>query len=259
MIKSLSKIKRKILTFKEIIVSTLFWKKIYLQSNKPSDLIKSGFEVYPKLISESECFNIISEIRNFERAKSPPNDKNDNSIIDTKITQYYNIDEKITKVQISELGDRFSKIIENSLDNKFMVKRNACVYQKDDLDIDSTKRPLHIDSFTGTHKAFLYLTNVLKPGYGPYNYIKSSHRKYIFLKLINQFINIILNRPNNSMHSFCESLIPPRILTYEKGTVILANQTGLHKGHSPQNQGIREIIMFYYSIESKEKEVTHSS
>ena len=250
-IKKISTIKQEILNFKRIIDATLFWKNIYLQSSDPSDLIKFGAEVLPKVITKGECSDIIAEIRKFEREKSPLNDKNDNSKVDTKITQYYDIDKKIIKSQISELGDRFSKILENSLDNKFIVKRNACVYQKDDLDISSTKRQSHIDSYVGTHKAFLYLTDVLKPGYGPYNYFVGSHRKYIFLKLLNQFLNIVLSRQSGSMYNFFDSLIGPQIFMHEKGTVILGNQTGIHKGHSPQNEGPREILMFYYSIVSK--------
>jgi len=254
--KQISKIKQEIVNFKRIIDSTLLWRNIYLESSDPSDLIKNGVEVYPKVISKKECSDIIGEIRKFESEESPPNDKHDNAVVDTKITQYYDIDKKLTDSRISDLGERFSKLLENSLDNRFVVKRSACVYQKDDIDISSTKRQSHIDSYVGTHKVFLYLTDVLKPGYGPYNYFVGSPRKYIFLKLVNQFLNPILSRQRGSMYNFFNSIIEPQICMHEKGTAILGNQTGIHKGHSPQDEGPREILMFYYSIVPKKKEAT---
>lgn len=181
----------------------------------------------------------------------PKNDKNhskpDIKDEDETVIQYHDIDKRCDE-GITKLGKKLEKLISSNLNNRFRVTLRTCVFQRDNLDIMSSKRGFHLDGYTGTHKAFLYLTDVLNKGFGPYTFIESSHRKFLFMKLYNQFLNLFLLRKSGSMYRNWNKHHEIKLMKYPKGSVILSNQFGIHRGYSPQISGIREMIMFYYSI-----------
>lgn len=101
-------------------------------------------------------------------------------------------------------------------------------------------RSYHSDS-TGIvqFKAFIYLTDVPDPSYGPYCYVKGTHRLR-WDKYANFANNWWTGRPITDMRTHDETqevrMIAPR------GTLILSNQNGFHRGW-PQQLGRRRCMI----------------
>jgi hypothetical protein len=105
-------------------------------------------------------------------------------------------------------------------------------------------RAYHSDS-TGIvqFKAFIYLTDVPDPSYGPYCYVKGTHRLR-WDKYANFAVNWWKGRPITDMRTHDESqevrMIAPR------GTLILSNQNGFHRGWPQQPGRSRCMILGNY-------------
>lgn len=111
-------------------------------------------------------------------------------------------------------------------------------------------RGYHIDNIQPvTYKAFLYLTDVNELSYGPYAYIKKSHRFcwHIYANLIRNLLlpgysltDMKLYNKSNVEHC-----------TASKGTLILSSQTGIHRGLPQETGKTRIALIFNYTILSK--------
>ena len=101
-------------------------------------------------------------------------------------------------------------------------------------------RAWHSDS-TGIvqYKAFIYLTDVPDTSFGPYCYVKGTH-KLEWRKYANFFVNWQKGRPITDMRA----TDPQREvkLTAPRGTLILSNQNGFHRGW-PQQPGRRRLMI----------------
>ena len=101
-------------------------------------------------------------------------------------------------------------------------------------------RPFHSDS-TGIvqYKGFIYLTDVPDPSYGPYCYVRGSHRLH-WDKYENFALNWWKGRPITDMRAHderrAEKMLAPR------GTLMLSNQNGFHRGW-PQEPGRTRILL----------------
>lgn len=249
-------IKNNFFEFFYLLKAHFFWKSIYKNQNNKSDLITKGYQIIPNFLSELKAENLLNSIKLFEQKNKPKNDKNFSNVarkdLDQTVIQYHDIDKKF-KNGINKLGKKIEKLISDNLNSDFKVSLINISFQRDNIDPFSTKRGFHLDDFGGSHKAFLYLTDVLNKGFGPYTYIESSHRRFLFMKLFNQFLNIIFIRNSGSMYNVWCSKNMTKLMLYPKGSLIMSNQLGLHRGYSPQTKGIREMIMFYYSVKKIKK------
>lgn len=103
-------------------------------------------------------------------------------------------------------------------------------------------RGFHYDDFKNTIKAFVYLRDVEKLKDGPYCFVKSSH-KPDFVRKINQSITnqfkIKTEAPVVSVLDIIPVLAP-------KGSLVVSNQTGIHRGIPQNMNGYREVIVLRY-------------
>lgn len=103
-------------------------------------------------------------------------------------------------------------------------------------------RGFHVDTFNQKLKAFIYLTDVPTLSDGPYTYVAASHTDTNYKK-----INMALskNLANNTEMPVVNwvSIVP---VLGRKGTLVLSDQSGIHRG-LPQAEGAqrRAIVMNY--------------
>ncbi|WP_022954984.1 phytanoyl-CoA dioxygenase family protein [Perlucidibaca piscinae] len=101
----------------------------------------------------------------------------------------------------------------------------------------TTTRGFHVDSFSSRLKAFIYLTDVLSLDFGPYTFVPDTHEASAF-RDINR-----LCAPHLWGHRETPLLNPARILPVlaARGSVIISNQAGFHRGF-PQQPGARRLV-----------------
>lgn len=105
-------------------------------------------------------------------------------------------------------------------------------------------RPAHYDGEKQV-KVFVYLTNVQKVCDGPYSYLPYSNKFNLLLKII-YMLRGKLTRNYNYAKDF--SILHPFLKKYfgNKGTVIISDQEGIHRG-TPQNKsGYRMVLVLNY-------------
>lgn len=104
-------------------------------------------------------------------------------------------------------------------------------------------RGFHLDDYSNTLKAFIYLTDVDDLDHGPYCYVSETHNDNLFRKA-NSFIS--QKAPKNTETPFVpfQNIIP---ILGKKGTLVISDQTGFHRG-IPQKQGFeRNVLVVRYS------------
>ncbi|HYI07949.1 MAG TPA: phytanoyl-CoA dioxygenase family protein [Thermoanaerobaculia bacterium] len=107
----------------------------------------------------------------------------------------------------------------------------------------------HRDSFLPQYKAICYLTDVTADN-GPFEYIPGSQR--LKNKFLYDFRSRLRRGPVTSRYEqaeideYCSFFdITPRVFTAPRGTVILVDSSGLHRGR-PIKEGIRYALTNYY-------------
>lgn len=243
--------------YRSAITSIKYWRRLYntTKSGEQNELISEGV-VVENVIPKESIIGLLNSISEYIDHNNPQNDKNNNNVVDTRVFQIYDIDQLVENETLKNLVTYFADKLGALYGGRLKFDRTAVVYQLDDTDT-STKRSFHIDSYTGTHKAFLYLTDVSSPGYGAYCYVKGSHRKMLPTHLLSNTVNFLLNRPSGSRYEFKNKFgfsdsSQIKIITGDKGSAILSNQCGAHAGFSPQSDGVRKMIMFYYSLSEQQ-------
>jgi hypothetical protein len=107
-------------------------------------------------------------------------------------------------------------------------------------------RDYHADTYAGKYKAFVYLTDVPNDAYGPFSYVKESHRAALpetsgirirFREFVNEKI-----RGVPSTNAVFHKSWNVKTCTAPKGTLIIANQAGLHRG-MPQEEGKERMLV----------------
>ena len=101
-------------------------------------------------------------------------------------------------------------------------------------------RSYHMDVYQLTiYKAFIYLTDVPSRDYGPYSYIKASHRPNV-----SRYLNLTLNKlrgyPSSDARIYQRG--QEHLFTATRGTLIITNQRGYHRGH-PQTESHERLLL----------------
>lgn len=103
-------------------------------------------------------------------------------------------------------------------------------------------RGLHADSYDRTIKGFVYVTDVDSLEHGPYCYVKGTHLNSPWRKANK---NISKRYQNKTESPFVDLLAVTPILG-KKGTLVLSDQSGIHRG-IPQEEGyIRKLLVMRY-------------
>ena len=101
-------------------------------------------------------------------------------------------------------------------------------------------RDYHADTYSGKFKAFVYLTDVPDESYGPFSYVKQSQAPGRLKRKATAFVNRLRGLPHTNAVFYDRSNIVT--CTAPRGTLIIANQAGLHRG-MPQEQGKERMLI----------------
>jgi hypothetical protein len=100
-------------------------------------------------------------------------------------------------------------------------------------------RDYHADTYAGKFKSFVYLTDVPNPSYGPFAYLKGSHEKSTLERKASKLVNRVRDDPaTNAVRYNGENEL---VCTAPKGTLIIADQAGFHRG-IPQEEGKHRML-----------------
>ena len=138
---------------------------------------------------------------------------------------------------LGKLFDYEKKVFLNKLisENYQSDLNNLNLYINEDI---TKTRGFHVDNHFHQFKAFIYLTDCLDLNDGPYTYVKKSHTNEIYKKF-NTNASRMLKNNTESPFLITENITP---LLSEKGTLIVSNQTGIHRGF-PQSKGHSRIVL----------------
>jgi hypothetical protein len=110
-------------------------------------------------------------------------------------------------------------------------------------------RDYHADTYSGKFKSFLYLTDVPDEAHGPFSYIPGSHDQSTVRKKSTALVNRVRDRPATDAAFYdAEEAVT---FTAPRGTLVVANQAGYHRG-IPQEPGHeRLLVTTSYTPESR--------
>ena len=156
---------------------------------------------------------------------------------------------------INSINDRLLVKILESATNQEIIPVKVNTYINDSI---TGTRGYHIDNTQPViYKAFVYLADVPDLSYGPYSFVKGSHRFSLYTYL-NLFLNIFnRNRVNTDMPLFNKRRV--KHCTGKKGTLIMSHQNAIHRG-MPQEVGKKRMaLVFSYFVRSKLSYIHSSS
>ena len=113
--------------------------------------------------------------------------------------------------------------------------RQSHIYINDS--VTRTRGP-HIDNNTSPFKMFIYLTDVLTEGFGPYTYLPGSHKNRSWMST-ERVKNAILGLPSTEVSSVSSDDLV-KILG-KAGTAVITSQSGIHAGWS-QAEGHSRLV-----------------
>lgn len=206
-------------------------------------LKKNGYFIVQNFYSEKQCKNLVKEIDNILKKGHPKI-----FVDDQKSDHRINGMEHLSKDGSLFLNHPFLENISVALSDKSKLYKflmAACMKHKDgNL---GSGAGWHRDSLGFQFKAMLYLSDVDDKS-GPFQYFTSSHKT--FYKLKNYFINLSYGFKDIVRYSEkkVNKLDRKGLNTFvaKRGTLILFNSSGLHRG-SPIQAGTRYAVTNYYS------------
>lgn len=105
-------------------------------------------------------------------------------------------------------------------------------------------RCFHVDNIFGTYKAFMYLTDVNTPEDGPYCYVPGSHRVPFLHRLE---LRLIEPQGARGRDIWSARFLPYIKFIAPRGTVIISNQTGIHRGYPQAMNHTRRALVANFS------------
>ena len=233
-----------------------------------SILDKEGIVVVPGVLDDSkadETKKIIKDIiQNIKKFESPKKGNGRDYIVQNNIIKgqsYYDLSNNPKSVVVirqgndqgmidvfnvnrllGKLGDEVYKIFFKDWLVDLLKKSNEPVNPKNlNLYINhsvTSTRGFHVDSNYRSIKGFIYLTDVNTIEEGPYCYVKGTHIDTPFSK-VNKSLG-----GKEAPFTNMQDIIP---VLGKKGTLILSDQSGIHRG-IPQRIGfIREVLVMRYA------------
>ena len=233
-----------------------------------SILDKEGIVVVPGVLDDSkadETKKIIKDIiQNIKKFESPKKGNGRDYIVQNNIIKgqsYYDLSNNPKSVVVirqgndqgmidvfnvnrllGKLGDEVYKIFFKDWLVDLLKKSNEPVNPKNlNLYINhsvTSTRGFHVDSNYRSIKGFIYLTDVNTIEDGPYCYVKGTHIDTPFSK-VNKSLG-----GKEAPFTNMQDIIP---VLGKKGTLILSDQSGIHRG-IPQRIGfIREVLVMRYA------------
>jgi hypothetical protein len=155
---------------------------------------------------------------------------------DDGMLDIFNINESIPKIEDIKHDQFISSIIDGAGDED-CAPENINVYYNRSV---TGTRGYHFDSYDNQYKAFVYLTDVPDESYGPYSYIKGSNNRSYPRRRLEGIVNRFRGEKPTAAIRYDDDAIVT--FTAPKGTLIISDQTGYHRG-IPQEEGKERMLI----------------
>jgi hypothetical protein len=155
---------------------------------------------------------------------------------DTGMIDIFNLDLEMPIVSEFKLDEDIKWVVNEAAGSEFSVD-NVNAYVNSSV---SETRGFHADTYRGKYKAFLYLTDVPNESYGPFSYVKGTHRRSRIKIKVEEFLNRLEGKKKTDARKFDQDDVVK--YTAKKGTLIIANQAGYHRGW-PQENGYERMLL----------------
>ncbi|WP_050033583.1 phytanoyl-CoA dioxygenase family protein [Halorubrum halophilum] len=157
--------------------------------------------------------------------------ENDDGMLDI-----FNIDLEIQAVEDVKTDSGINELINEAASEPFSPDNINVYYNKEVTDT----RDFHADTYGGKFKAFVYLTDVPDKSYGPFSYIPGTHKTSTVKQKSTSLLNKVKGDPSTDAVFYDED--EAIYCTAPKGTLIVANQAGYHRG-TPQEKGHTRVLV----------------
>lgn len=149
----------------------------------------------------------------------------------------FNMDLAIPELKDLKEDEFIQKVISEAAEEPYTAD-NLNIYVNRSV---TNTRDYHADTYSGKYKAFVYLTDVPDSSYGPFSYVRGSHQPSKIRRRFRSFINNrVRDVPSTNAVLYNSSNV--EVCTAPKGTLIVANQAGLHRG-MPQEEGKERMLV----------------
>lgn len=232
------------------------------EKNIPESLRRDGIVVIGDYLDEERCDeiknDIESRIEDGMRTSDPEMGYGDMVKVgepilnqrsgdrDDGMLDIFHMDLVIPKLRDVKRDNFIRKVISRAAREKY-TPNSLNIYVNRSV---TSTRDYHADTYSGKYKAFVYLTDVPDVSHGPFSYIKGSHRpsriRQLFRSLINSRFRDV---PKTNAVFYDDSAVETCIAP--KGTLIIANQAGLHRG-IPQDDGKERMIISTHYVRKSE-------
>ena len=224
----LNKVKQK--EAKELLENGIIVKENFLDNQKVEYILNQLLDILKKYETKPGKIELDNgsyiDIRGYDKD------------VDIGKVDWYHIDKVI---DVSDIDLEYIKNIITEIEPSLELKNFNSYIDKG----VTTARGFHSDSYGVFHyKAFVYLTDVPDLSYGPYTYIKKSHIATNY-RLFNQIKNKILNNERTDITIYDKNLVMPMLA--KKGTLIISDQTGFHRGWPQEENKFRAILTMNFA------------
>ena len=169
----------------------------------------------------------------------------DDDVYDVGMFEVFNIDRLARDLPMpgfaSLLGDPSMDVAEAILSRCHRWDRTITnLYQNDAV---TAPRGLHIDCLAPSYKTFVYLSDCLSLGEGPYRFVPGSHARRDLL-VAGGFVNAARGGTETDFPELGAFSLP---MLGEAGTVIISAQFGIHGGQPQSPSGSRSMLVRNYA------------
>jgi hypothetical protein len=163
---------------------------------------------------------------------------------DDGMLDVFNVDLVVREVAEFKNDEMIRQMVSGAAGEEYSPD-NANVYVNKSV---TDTRDFHADTYAGKFKSFVYLTDVPDESYGPFAYVRGSHDSSKVKQKISKVANKVRGNPNTDAVFYDESDVVR--CTAPRGTLIVANQAGYHRG-IPQKKGNERMLLTTSYTQSK--------
>lgn len=205
-------------------------------SHEIKELRENGIVIINNFLSDKECENHIIEIDKLIKNNSISWEDSEKS--DVRIMGYDNLNKK-AKQMFSKIDHLFNDYIDFRKNNNNFLMANKVTFKENNL---GSGGGWHRDSINRRQLKFLIYLSDVNIVNGPFEYIPKTHHSINKFKT-NKFLTKKVRYSNDEIRVFKDSL-PSKIFNAKKGTCIIFDSSGLHRG-TPIKKGFRYAITKY--------------